>query len=806
MGIWKRPLCRIAAGFLLGILLGAWGCAWYLAAAVILLPGVCAIAIWMGGAFRHRAVYMAVSLFAVVVSVLLGRWRYLGQEQFREAYLSRLEDGMELTVQGELYQKESKNGQYIYYLTSCKAGMSNGDAAGKTVVSCNHIMVYADSDDYQIGEILVLNGTVELWKSASNEGNFDAKAYYLAQQTDFKLKDSQVLSVHGSANWVKEWLYGLRLRLGEVYEKCMGSADGGVLAAMALGEKSLLDSGIKETYQRTGISHILAISGLHISVIGMTVYRLLRRLGAGFRGAGLLSAGLLYCYGVMVGMGVSVSRAVLMFGIMLLAQALGRSYDSLSALSAAALWLLWKNPGLLFYAGFLLSFGAAFGVVCIGRFLAAPEEKGEQRKEKKDGTGRAIFHKLRESFFISVSIQLVTIPLTAWFYYEIPVYALPVNLVVLPLAAPLLYLGIAGGILGIFSEGAAAIVLYPCHFILLWYEKVCGFCGLLPGAVFISGQPQWWKMAAYYVLLAVAAGLAAGTKERRSYWQMPLTGVILLAFLLFRPVGGFEIDILDVGQGDGIFIRSESGDTLFIDGGSSNVSRVGEYRILPFLKAKGIRKIDYWAVTHTDQDHISGLEEILESDYPVKNLLVSADIVRDAGFEKLTELAEGHGTAILFVQKGDVLHLGEARAEFIAPERGAAGEDKNAASLVFYYKEGAFCGLFTGDIGEKEERLLLEGGETERVDFYKAAHHGSGGSNSAEYLKALSPAVSVVSCARYNSYGHPAQSAVEHMRQAGSEIFYTMYGGQICVTLDGDQIVVEKYLQPLDVFRCPVVE
>ena len=160
----------------------------------------------------------------------------------------------------------------------------------------------------------------------------------------------------------------------------------------------------------------------------------------------------------------------------------------------------------------------------------------------------------------------------------------------------------------------------------------------------------------------------------------------------------------------------------------------------------------------------------------------------------------------MYGKAGDILHLGDARIELISPGAESTASDKNGNSLVFYYEENGFTGLFTGDIGEAQERRILSQKKLRQAEFYKAAHHGSGGSNSMEYLRAVAPEISVISCAKENSYGHPAPKAVENMEDAGSTIFYTMESGRIRITREGEELVVEKYLQPLDVFRSPVVE
>ncbi len=806
MGVWKRPLCRIAAGFLLGILLGVYGGAWYLVTAVAVLVTGCTVSVFLG---TKRCGYAAVVFLEIIVAVFFGNLRYHAAETFQETYLREIADGARVNVQGRLVSKEYKNYQYLYYLTSCyvqkqdEAGVSTGTASTKTV-PCNQVIVCVGTDSYELGKTLVLNGTAEYWNGASNEGNFDARRYYWSRAISFQVKDVQILSEHGKADAVAEWLLSLRRKIAAVYAETLNEGQAGVLTTMVLGDRSLLDKEEKKLYQKTGISHILAISGLHISVIGMSLYQILRKLGAGYAGAGMGAAIFMAGYGSMVGMGTSVSRALLMFFLMLFAGVLGRSYDSLSALSAAALVLTLENPAILFYAGFLLSFAAVSGVVYLGGLF-------EKRKSEKERFLKRITGSFLDTLGVSAAIQFATIPLVAWYYYEQPTYGIFANLVVLPFMALLLYLGIAGGLLGLFLPNMAKLPLFFCQVILSWYEAVCKGIGSLPGAVFICGQPPVWKMVGYYLLLLILAAYLYRQKNvkndgRALNVRLFAGGAVLLLFLLSRRNGGFELDVLDVGQGDGIFLRTEKGITMFVDGGSSNISKVGEYRILPFLKAKGIREIDFWAVSHTDADHISGLMEILEEGYPVPNLLMAENIVQDEAFENLCALARTAGSNIVYVKAGDILHLGEAQIELLSPEAESVVLDKNGSSLVFYYEENGFTGLFTGDIGEAQERWLLSQKKLRQAEFYKAAHHGSGGSNSAEYLRTVAPEISAISCAKENSYGHPAPKAVENMEDTGSAVFYTMESGRIRITRQGEELVVEKYLQPLDVFRSPVVK
>lgn len=824
----RRPLGAMACCFLLGILaaentsIQVWG---YIFAAVVLfafyymikagqsresVQKLAAIRRRQWGDERKRKRQIVLRILLCAVMFIGGYHRYESEQNLRAVYLPEMSDGMQLSVQGMIAAKQLKNNQYIYELESCMIGSGQIKCSNNKPVCCNRIYVYSDSDEVSIGEILVLDGTVELWSSAVNEGNFDAKSFYQRRKVDFKLKDITIQGRYGSPCIWKEKLWRLKLRLKEIYQKSLDKEASGMMITMVLGDKELLSAETKRRYQIAGLLHITAISGLHISVIGMTLYRVLRRFGMGFTTAAVCTGTIMYGYGVMVGMGTSVQRAILMFILLLVAPVMGRSYDTLNALGAAAIFLLWDNPYLLWDAGFELSFAAILGVAWVG---------------KSKSFGRSRLEKFCEKIYINVAIQLTTLPLVAWYYYEIPIYALLMNLLILPMIGVLLGLGIVGGLAGLAFEQVTAVLLFPCQKILELSNWLCFICAKFPGAMWITGKPRMGQMVCYYALLLSATVWAyrrntlSGAqilhrekKNRMGGLQInDDTGVSQICRLLARKSvcwlsgtlvfvtilcisfeRGFELDVLDVGQGDACFLRTGQGYNIFVDGGSTDIKSVGEYRILPFLKYKGADKIDCWIVSHTDEDHISGLWEAFVLGYDIRRLVFSESILRDEMFLELIEMAEQAGTEVVYLKAGDCIHLGNAVVRAVYPLSETVDvSDKNASSLVVWYEEGEFSGIFTGDIGISEERELLS--VLGQVDFYKAAHHGSKYSNSKEFLQVLHPAIATVSCGAANRYGHPGREAIEHMKEVGCQVYYTMESGQITVKCNEDEVWIEEY-------------
>jgi competence protein ComEC len=254
------------------------------------------------------------------------------------------------------------------------------------------------------------------------------------------------------------------------------------------------------------------------------------------------------------------------------------------------------------------------------------------------------------------------------------------------------------------------------------------------------------------------------------------------------------VDVLDVGQGDGTYICTEEGVSLFIDGGSCNISSVGTYQILPFLKSKGVKHISYWFVSHADLDHISGLIEVLESGYAVDNLVVAAGEVADDSSAGLAELAKNAGTNVVFLKTGDVLDFGQTSLTCLSPGAENSYTDRNDACLVLLYRDSYFSGMFAGDIPSGVEDALVEQYQNLLdIDFYKANHHGSKYSGSETWLSALTPDITTISCSSTNNYGHPHAEALERLADAGTEIYRTDELGRIRLTVEDGQIAAEGY-------------
>lgn len=678
-----------------------------------------------------------------------------------------------------------------------RESVRRGDAAEIAGILC----YMGGNETPRMGSLITVEGDFRAFSHATNPGEFDAANYYRILGQQGRLTSCRIVSQSGSYDVFREKLYRFREYLSLLADASYGEKDASVVKAMLLGEKGTLDTDLKELYRQNGISHILAISGLHLSVIGMCVFRLLKKTGLPKIVYITITIGLMYCYGTMTGMGISMLRAYIMFGIRLCAELLGRTYDLLTAVTVAALAVLIRQPLYLQHSGFLFSFGAVCG---IGIFLPAAQENllgwgGSERADSRRG-------RAERAFVSGAAISLSTLPVYLCFYYEFPPYSVFLNLLVVPCMTFVLI----GGLLSLAAAalflplGAAAAV--PVHLILRFYEKCCDFCLRLPDSSWVTGCPKPWQTALF---LGILTGLVAWNHRipKLLFWQGALCALLALTIRLPR---GLQITMVDVGQGDCIYLAEDSGVHMLIDGGSSDKSDVLSYQIMPFLKHEGVSYLDAIVVTHPDSDHISGIRLLLEES-GTSGIAVGALYLPDVGeagrneaYRELERLAAEAGAGVRYLSAGDVLKCGKVMLTCLHPRKNLDETEPNAYSTVLYLTYGAFSALFTGDLegaGEEDVAAALRrvqdmrGDGLHNITLLKVAHHGSSGSTGEAFLRQVDPEIALISSGHNNRYGHPHEELLARLRKAGCLILGTQESGAVTVRVRGGKVRVEEYLK-----------
>lgn len=698
------------------------------------------------------------------------------------------------------------SGQYSVELEDCRVELWERDE----LLEGGRILVYLEREPpAPLGSLLYMEGKLARIAPADDPGEFDAARYYLARGITLNLEASRVELAEErtdvwpeSARRAREWL-----QAGLV--KAAQAEDLGVLSAMVLGQRAYLDEETDDLFETAGISHILAVSGLHVSLAAGLVYAL-SGWGLSFLPWGrrnrffsrrgflllrfLVTGTVLLFYMQVAGCSTSLRRAGGMFLLLCGAQATGRSYDLPSALSATALVIFWGEPYSLFQSSFQLSFGCMTAIGCI--FPAVSSRLGLRGRRE-------------EALCLPLILHMTVLPLSLYHFYGLHPYSALCNFAAIPLAGFLLPFGFLTAVCGNLLQPLGLVFGGAAHSVLALLRGIAQIVEGLPGAVIWLGQPPLWKVLLYY---AAEAGFLLGHvlicrhRERNLHEELLLSGqkawrrslylvrtrllyLLLLGLALsgiffWKEKDGLHIYSLYVGQGD-CHVLTDGEHTYLIDGGRCFVSPADKM-ILPFLHAQGLRVIDGICVSHADQDHINGLAAVLEDPgIRVLSLIQTAQDAENTKLSALRDCAVQHGCRLVTVTGGQAWTDGELSFEVVYT--GEEASDENNASMVLWLRYGEFDALFTGDIGAEGEGRILEqeGLSQASIEYLKVAHHGSRFSTTSAFLTMLKPQAAVISYGRNNSYGHPHEKTLERLEAAGVELWLTGRDG--CVELRAAQ-------------------
>ena len=739
-------------------------------------------------------------------------------------------DYTKVIVSGKIIDKVYKNGKSQIHLKECSIVPENEkNMTNKKLVHTNHkhirkaILILSEQDlyDFKIGQFIMATGTYSNYSLPENDGQFNSRKYYRIQGYEANIRDAYINYCGNSFSRYREVLFTIKTRTKTLYHEYIDDSDAGTLAAMVLGDKTGLDEEIKDVYQAAGISHILSLSGLHIASVGIFVFSLFCNLGLGRLEGSILSTALMVSYGIMTGMSTSTHRALIMFFLALFSQLIGRTYDLLSGVCFASILIIFENPYYIFDSGYLMSF---LSVIGIGMIYPILDDLTDVKVKKRGKLGAIIenvlssiiYTRLRQSICVSIAATMATLPVVMNSFYKVSRYSVILNLIVVPLMSVVLFLGIGVLIIGnIFYYikplyCVVQILLIIADKILEFYSFISSKSATIYGNTWVVGQCEGVRVVCYCILLCSVYVFFDGYKQRcendirkgehDGLIRASMLTILVLAVVVLthKKLPEFSEYYLSVGQGACNVIHGKKTPTVVVDGGSTDVKNVYKYRIKPFLMSKGIDKIDYMFITHPDEDHISGIVELLEDDLKdiqVRHLFMS---VYDEKIEQLTKERE---IEYHIMNSGNYI---ENKSVIIKCINGCADQnvvDINDASLVLkvIYKENGMSTLYTGDISSKVEREICADEDRSReinnTDIISIPHHGSKYSSCEQFIKAVNPHVSVISAGKGNSYGHPHKETLERLYKyaPNSMVLRTDESGQISIISWDGKVTVNKY-------------
>ena len=697
-----------------------------------------------------------------------------------------------------------------------------------------------------------------------DEGTFDRQAY-LAQQgihLTATLRAPQLIErISSPAPTPGTRLARARRHLRDDLDGLFADAPqvAGVLRAMLLGDRSFVDRAESTDFQKTGVFHVLVIAGLHVGALAFALYWICRKLRLAPLWRALFTLTLLLSYVAVVEQRAPVLRATLMAAVVVLGGFFFRRLDLLNSAALAAMMLLIANPLTLRDSSFQLSFLA---IGCIAGLAAPWLEKTVQPyvralrgwrevtrdaahepraaqfridlrsvargissrlpqwlgKTAEDSLARGLSFTFRvwELLVITLVLQAGMLPLMARDFHRITLSGPVVNLAAVPMTGVIVPLGFLALATGLFWQPLGKIFAVPLAWLMeLLLSIVQWFAHFPRWSYRIPGPPLWLIViffgAAVFLAAMVRSKQSPGHKLAWSMfaaWAACALAVAIFPFGAQWSRGQLEVSVLDVGQGDSLFVVSPSGKTLLIDGGGAfggfpgreehQGVDPGEEAVSPYLWSRGFQKLDVVALTHAHQDHLGGLTAVLEN-FHVGKLWIGRE-ASTAALARLEELAREKKIPIEHELKGKTFSWDGVEGEFLWPEvslQEIAPSAKNDDSLVLRLRFGKQSLLLPGDVEKESERAILAENDANklRADVLKVGHHGSKNSTMPEFLAAVQPRIGIISTGESNPYGHPSPALLERLESAGVRIYRTDRDGAVHVLTDGTRLQITCFVE-----------
>lgn len=772
----KRPFAPVVLAFGIGSFFGLFF-PFYPIYFKPFLPGLVIIAWYFFFKKYEKTTLIIVFSGFFVAGLILS---YERKEKWEENLLRYVNYRDYLDIEGTVLKApESVKGGHYIYLRVKKVSFEK-----KEILLTGKIKLFVSRTESEIfrllpgDEILISAQLTEKGRFSNPNSRVERNLMIRGIHRTGKVKSPLLIKVmkKGSAWNVRRIFAQIKIFFSERINNALDRKTGEFLKGAILGERNDIDESIIAGFQRTGLYHILAISGLHIGIISFVIFKLLKLLRIPDRKGYFILIVLLIFYVLLLEGKPPILRASLIIILLLISKLISRDHYFLNSISLSAFVLLLMDPHFVIDPGFLLTFSAVFFIAIyaenIYRFLPLPF------------TGLKFFDKLISKiaslFAMSISATFGTLPIMAFYFNRVVFISIFLNLLVIPLFMVLIFLSIPWLIVLIISNQLASILSFLVKFpisIIILIAKMN-----IPEILsFRIPTPHFLIVLVYLLSLS----LIPFTKK---FLKLSLRVIFLLSLILictypFPPYSEkFKVTFIDIGPGDSILVEFPGTKKMLIDGGGMGEYDVGEHILSPFLWSKGIKKIDYLVLSHAHPDHIGGLFSVVKN-FRIGEAWVGTFPEKDENFRKFLKML---GSRIKERTLGFKCEIEGSRVEVFHPEKKRVEEVSNDDSMVLRITYGSFPFLFPGDIGISVEKEMIDKCFNLKSFVLKSPHHGSKSSSSEKFLENVKPTIVVITQGTHP--GLPDKSVIKRYLSSGVHILRTQRDGMIEFITDGKNI------------------
>ena len=608
-------------------------------------------------------------------------------------------------------------------------------------------------DKINYGDLIYLEGKLEIPKIATNYKGFDYRQYLKTKKIQgIVIADNvKILKVKYKNNLI----YQIQKKIKETIKEELPDETGNLLLAILVGDKKDLSEQIQINFKNSNLSHMLAVSGAHVSYIIVGLTYITQNSIMGKRKGRVFCIFFLIIFMAITNFTPSVTRACIMAILTLVSKILYKKADIYTNISISALIILLYNPYSLLDLGFQLSFGGTIGIVIFMRFI---KKKQEEPK---------LLNYIKQMALVSICANIIIIPIIMNNFNTVSLTFLVSNILASPILAIIVIVGFSIIIISIISHSLSNILVFWLNPILNLLIKISSFCSKLPFAKILVVTPYIFNIIFYYTIILYLVNYNNLKQFIKKKTVILLSIILILSnFIFYILPQDLKIYFIDVGQGDSTLIVTPSKKTILIDGGGSESFDVGEKVLLPYLLDRRIRKIDYIMISHFDTDHCKGIFTVIEN-LKVKNIIISKQAEKSENYKKFKEIVANKKINIILVKAGDKIKIDKyIYFKILFPtEKLIMQNPLNNNSIVSQLNYKSFKMLFTGDIEEIAEKEILNLQKDKlKSTILKVAHHGSNTSSTQEFINSVKPELALIGVGKNNTFGHPSECVVEKLR------------------------------------------
>ena len=739
--------------------------------------------------------------------------------QYKEyRYINIYKDVQNIKFVGIVVSEKSESEYYYNYVVKLKKTDNSKNLKNTKLlvkVKKNNNCIYKK---LKYGDMIVGNGTFEKASVRRNYKGFDYFNYLKTKNIYgiCKVEYSNItVKKENSLLWLDMYIYNIKNKLIDNLTELIPNNDiRSTVIAFLMGDSSFISDEQKEMYSNANLSHILAISGMHVTYVIAGVGWLLQKSDK--RKSRYIYILLLLLFCKFTGSSVSVIRAVIMYIIFIISKVFYRKSDTLNNVAVSCLRILFINPYNILDLGFQLSFAGTLGIILfnkkVNKFFenllilktsffnysnVFDNNEKVNNMLKYNEKVVLIIKKIYSILSVSISANILIFPILMYNFNTISFVFIISNILITPILGIMSLFGYVTIFSSLISMKIANIISIIIKILINIFIILANLSSKLSIMRFVCVTPNVINIIIIYVVIVY---IFKFYNKNHNYFIIKIVSIFMVILIFFNLIikfnSGLKIHFIDVGQGDCSLIITNTNKTILIDGGGSETGNydVGKNVLLPYLLDRKIKHIDYMFFSHLDSDHALGLFTVIEN-MKVNNIVISVQGKETENYKYLLELVSKKKINLIYVYSGNKLNIGDVKVTILHPQKQLIINNTiNNNSIVCKLEYKSFSMLFTGDIENEAEELIQSKNVNLNADILKVAHHGSKTSSSQEFLNLVKPKIALIGVGEKNKFGHPNAEILERFKYIGTKIYRTDKNGEITVIVNknGKIVKVEK--------------